>query len=148
MRSLTLWEPWATFMALGHKTIETRSWGTAYRGPLAIHASSRAPDESVVDQVCRRAGIPLDSMPRPDSWPLGRIVCVVELLGCERSTSEHDYPALQQALGDLSPGRVAWRTGGLRRLREPLPRCQGKMGLWTVPEEVLREIELSLAGAA
>lgn len=41
MKALTLHEPWATLVALGVKTIETRSWSTAYRGPLAIHAALR-----------------------------------------------------------------------------------------------------------
>ncbi len=38
MRALTLHQPWASLIALGVKTIETRSWSTSYRGPLAIHA--------------------------------------------------------------------------------------------------------------
>ncbi len=43
MKAITLWQPWATLVALGVKTIETRSWTTAYRGPLAIHAAARRP---------------------------------------------------------------------------------------------------------
>lgn len=42
-KALTLWQPWASLVALGVKTIETRSWSTAYRGPLAIHAAARRP---------------------------------------------------------------------------------------------------------
>jgi hypothetical protein len=38
MRILTLTQPWATLVATGAKRIETRSWSTAYRGPVAIHA--------------------------------------------------------------------------------------------------------------
>jgi hypothetical protein len=38
MKALTLHQPWATAVAEGIKTIETRSWSTSYRGPLAIHA--------------------------------------------------------------------------------------------------------------
>lgn len=41
MKALTLWQPWAALVAAGVKTIETRSWGTDYRGPLAIHASAK-----------------------------------------------------------------------------------------------------------
>lgn len=41
MKALTLHQPWASLIALGVKTIETRSWSTRYRGPLAIHASKR-----------------------------------------------------------------------------------------------------------
>ena len=39
MKLLSLWEPWATLMAIGAKKIETRSWATSYRGWLAIQAS-------------------------------------------------------------------------------------------------------------
>ncbi len=39
-RALTLWQPWASLIAIGAKTIETRSWSTAYRGPLLIHAGA------------------------------------------------------------------------------------------------------------
>ena len=44
MKALTLWQPWASLIGLGVKTIETRSWPTAYRGPLTIHAAARKPD--------------------------------------------------------------------------------------------------------
>lgn len=39
MKAITLTQPWATLVAIGVKKIETRSWATAYRGPLAIHAA-------------------------------------------------------------------------------------------------------------
>ncbi len=34
MKALTPHQPWASLMAWGVKTIETRGWATAYRGPL------------------------------------------------------------------------------------------------------------------
>jgi hypothetical protein len=49
MKALTLIQPWATLVALGEKQIETRSWDTKYRGPLAIHAGKKI-DKSVFDQ--------------------------------------------------------------------------------------------------
>lgn len=39
MKALTLWQPWAQLVAIGAKKIETRSWATKYRGPIAIHAA-------------------------------------------------------------------------------------------------------------
>ena len=44
MKALTLHQPWASLIAIGAKKIETRSWATSYRGPLAIHAAVRKPD--------------------------------------------------------------------------------------------------------
>src|SRR6202030_2406661 len=43
MKALTLTQPWATLVAIGAKRIETRSWPTLYRGPLAIYAAKRFP---------------------------------------------------------------------------------------------------------
>ncbi len=49
MKALTLYQPWATLVALGAKRIETRSWTTKYRGPLAIHVSKR---KNIDDLMC------------------------------------------------------------------------------------------------
>lgn len=45
MRAITVHQPWASLVAANVKTIETRSWSTKYRGPLAIHAAKRLPKE-------------------------------------------------------------------------------------------------------
>src|SRR3954451_22243677 len=49
--ALTLTQPWATLVAIGAKQIETRSWGTSYRGWLAIHAAKGYPDAAKAE--CR-----------------------------------------------------------------------------------------------
>ncbi|MHB8318142.1 MAG: ASCH domain-containing protein [Acidimicrobiales bacterium] len=49
-KALTLYQPLASLVALGIKTIETRSWSTQYRGRLAIHAAKSAPNpEDCID---------------------------------------------------------------------------------------------------
>jgi activating signal cointegrator 1 len=46
MKAITLTQPWAELVSLGVKEIETRSWKTRYRGPLAIHAAMKFPGEA------------------------------------------------------------------------------------------------------
>jgi activating signal cointegrator 1 len=46
VKALSLWQPWASLVALGVKTLETRSWSTSHRGPLAIHAAAAVPDHA------------------------------------------------------------------------------------------------------
>src|SRR6266699_6473957 len=41
--ALTMTDPWGSLVAAGAKRIETRSWSTAYRGPLAIHVAKTLP---------------------------------------------------------------------------------------------------------
>lgn len=41
MKAISLWQPWASLIAAGVKSIETRGWPTNYRGQIAIHAAKR-----------------------------------------------------------------------------------------------------------
>ena len=41
MKALSIKEPWASLISNGHKTIETRTWKTAYRGKLLLCASRK-----------------------------------------------------------------------------------------------------------
>lgn len=86
MKALTVRQPWASLIALGVKTIETRSWSTRYRGPLAVHAGKARPD------LCWEGGgyaIAADDDGRfmyrghlgaRSSLPLGAVVAVVDLI--------------------------------------------------------------------
>lgn len=38
MKALSIQQPWADAIAYGHKPVENRTWFTAYRGPLLLHA--------------------------------------------------------------------------------------------------------------
>ncbi len=68
-RALSLLQPWATLVVLGIKTVETRSWRTAYRGPLLIHASnSRAGRElATFPQITKH-------IPAFSSLPFGAVI--------------------------------------------------------------------------
>lgn len=89
MKALTLTQPWATLVALGAKRIETRSWSTSYRGPLAIHAAKRLADlgsEHELMLLCRRepfrsALIGAGYLGTP-GLPRGAIVATCTLLDC------------------------------------------------------------------
>ena len=39
MKCLSILQPWAWAIIHGGKDVENRTWRTAYRGPLLIHAS-------------------------------------------------------------------------------------------------------------
>lgn len=86
MKALTLHQPWASLIALGVKTIETRSWSTKYRGPLAVHAGSRqvhtgqffmlARDAVRFGQITREQEAEFRAL----DVPLGAIVATCELV--------------------------------------------------------------------
>lgn len=152
MKALTLTQPWATLVAIGAKAVETRSWRTPYRGPLAIHAAKRWTDddrdvcwEPVFRRVLDAAGLvdytpysDLDttSQERFDALPLGAIVALARLVDV---VPAHDHVERlgpqERAFGDYAPGRAAWLLADVRPLPTPLP-CPGARGLWAVPPEI------------
>ncbi len=42
------WQPWASLLVYGIKTIEGRNWDTKFRGKLWIAAASKEPDPEVI----------------------------------------------------------------------------------------------------
>ena len=94
MKAITLHQPWASLVAAGVKTVETRSWRTSYRGPLAIHAGLRRPRllERVGAWTVFTGSAPADTTDHIAvsgyhriPLPLGEIVATCELIDCVRA---------------------------------------------------------------
>lgn len=141
-RALTIWQPWASLIALGHKGWETRSWPTTHRGPLLIHAATRRPeayeayfDEEVAEYVRHLLG-PWQALPR------GCLLALCHLEDClpvqdvlQRDPLGGGIAPYEFELGDYSAGRWAWRTQVTNRLHPY--QVAGRQGLWTfqVPDK-------------
>ncbi len=67
----------------GLRTIETRSWSTSYRGPLAIYATKRKihRESSWENPQSRASHFALEEV-GVTSWHHGAITCVVDLVAC------------------------------------------------------------------
>lgn len=148
MKLISLWEPWATLMAIGAKRIETRSWSTPYRGWLAIHASKGGLSKRNLADCLNESVFRLALAGEPLS--LGCIVAVVRLVDCcpmeDRGCLPgvfRDYPALdtpqEREFGDFSEGRWAWVTEDLFRLPTPIP-FRAKQGLVDLSCETVMEL--------
>ena len=89
MKAITLHQPWATLVALGIKTIETRSWATRHRGRVVVHAAKKLPTPRVIgDWEVHRPGRrehywrvrPTDApWPQPP-LPLGAVVATATIV--------------------------------------------------------------------
>lgn len=136
MKALTLWQPWASLVAIGVKRVETRSWATSYRGPLAIHAAKVTPREARA--LTTQPFIYTRMVGAPFGYPEGVVLAIVELLDCvpaetwiahERAHGSHENVARESELGDLSPGRFAWVLGKRELLPKAIP-ARGRQQLW------------------
>ena len=145
MKTITLTQPWATLVAIGAKKIETRSWYTAYRGPLAIHAAKGFPKwakQFTAEPVCyeavmrRRAGAAANWFP---AYPTGAVIATCTLVDCMIAGSSTKvgmigkYAALltptELAFGDYDEGRYAWILGNVECFEHPI-QAKGALGLW------------------
>ena len=141
-RGLSLIQPWASLIACGAKAVETRSWKTAYRGPVLIHASKGFPKDCQRFALAERALLGC----LPHELPCAAVVARALLVNC-RATDEADFfgeaSDQERRLGDWSPGRYCFYLSNVERLAEPIP-WSGCLGLWSVPEELLRRVEAQL----
>ncbi len=139
---------WASLLGRG-KANETRSWATAYRGPIAIHASKRWTTAqrrlclmNAFYRALRNGGFEDD--PRSGiALPLGCIVGYAERLReCHTTNNVERIGGLSQEerlFGDYSLDRYAWVLTGYHVLAEPIP-WRGCQGMFNVPRKLFPEL--------
>ena len=144
VKAITLYQPWASLIVAGAKRFETRHWGTAYRGPLVIHAGRTLEVDTrnrLFVRFLMESGI--------GDWnrlPLGAAVGVTWLQGCWRGQSVLPHiDEREQAFGYFNaPERVAWEMVNPVAFEQPIP-MRGKQGLWDwplpLPDAVLAQFE-------
>jgi hypothetical protein len=141
MKALTLTQPWASLVAIGAKRIETRTWKTAYRGSLALHAAKGFPKWA--KETCRERMFAMEL--GPDVLPVGMVIATCRLISCiptrelrQNGVIEVDYLAgcgnfymsdSERLFGDYTPGRWAWLLADVRQLSTPVP-AKGALRLW------------------
>lgn len=157
MKALSLTQPWATLVSIGAKSIETRSWSTAYRGPIAVHAARRFPGDARLLCSLPTFGRSLveSGINNPGDLPLGAIIAVARLNAVDEidtgyaavvrgCSADGLLPPNEVSFGNYRPGRYAWQLEGVHRLATPVP-CHGMLGLWEIPADVNAAIDVQLA---
>lgn len=156
MPAATLWQPWASAVAVGFKLWETRSWMAPrglWGGLIAIHAG-KAPVSmmhmyALYDKLPKLREHPLFNPDAVEDLPRGVVVATATLVDCVRSTWSgfdphssdcqmlwtHEDETGDEILehddgwGDYSQGRCVWRLGGIEALDPPIP-ARGRQGIW------------------
>ena len=144
MKALTIWQPWATLIALGYKRIETRPRPYRYRGWLAVHAALRWEDDQKA--LCEREPFK-SALEGQGELPLGAIVGVgflsdcehTEILAAEILAGDSFWSGDELDFGDFTDGRAGLVIGPTRLIEPPIP-IRGHQGLWDVPEDVVAEL--------
>lgn len=135
MKAISLWQPWASAIAVLLKRNETRGWATKYRGPIAIHAAKRwQADQRVFAELAREQDARL-----PAELPFGAIVAVAWLEDCLPTMQVlPTVGALERLYGNYQPGRYAWPLRDIVALERPVP-YRGAQGFFEVPDILLMD---------
>jgi len=160
MRALTICQPWAHAIAWLGKCVENRTWGTAYRGPLLIHAGLARHwlTSSACLEVQLAAGITAPERAREwpsDPWKAGRmcafgaIVAVADLADVVHQSAGLSSKTIAAW---KASGAIAWFSGpyglALRQVR-PLHRpvaASGAQGLWVPSDDLVARVMDELEG--
>jgi len=149
LKAITIHQPYASLIAVGCKTIETRSWVTKYRGQLAIHASRKF-TYGVIDVLCRlnqiwretmkSLGIDYEKGFRISPLPHGAVIATCRLVDCILITELYaaELTDHERTFGDYTRGRFAWLLEDVRMLPKPVPaKGMQRLWNWTPPEGVV-----------
>ena len=135
MRTISLWQPWASLWCSPHKIHETRDWPTKHRGWLLVHASKKMVKQVDLDLADILAG------EFGGCWasdlPVGAIIGAVNIVNCRRTDelafntkeAQTDY-----VCGNFAPGRYAWERGEWRQFAKQIP-YRGAQGFFSVDLE-------------
>ena len=148
MKVLTLWQPWATLVAIGAKRIETRSWRTNHRGPLAIHAAASTKGLQACYREPFRSTLEAYGYQADATLPHMRIIAICNLADILPTQDVRSIVERRElAFGDYANGRHAWLLGDVMRLGYAIP-VSGRQGLWTYDYSGETTLIRDLIGAA
>ena len=118
--AISLWQPYASFIAIGVKPYETRHWRAPMRFMgvrVAIHAAKHPVPRTDFQWWQRVAGAtaPL---------PMGAMVCTAVIRSVHWA---QDVPS--DEYGDYTPGRFCWHLTEIEPIDPPIP-AKGAQGFW------------------
>ena len=156
MKALTVWQPWATLIAAGHKPYEFRGvTSTTWMKPaigqrIAIHAGMRKGVGKEVEKLLKAlhfgprpalaetAELYLATKPVP-TYPMGCFVCTA-VVG-EPVRGDEAARRLGMDVNDSDRPHTfnwGWPLTGIQTV--PAIPCRGFQGLWNVPADIARDI--------
>lgn len=144
MKALTIWQPWASLIMAGAKTVEWRGWACPkwiVGQRIAIHAGARPVKYSEIVDILDRIAEGETSLNGPlakemlllrhiDAWPLASVLGSATICA--------PVPALdwvrQHSPGFLDSDRIdhskfAWPLIDVERFEPPIP-ARGAQGFW------------------
>lgn len=137
MKALSINQPWASLIALGHKRYERRGVQTNYRGRIAIHATA---EKRSHEEILGIAAFQEDGL-LPEKLPFSAVIAIAEITDCIHASQEvmRGLTELDKRCCGSAPGGYLWKLENVQAIA-PIP-AKGQVGLWnwTPPEAISGE---------
>lgn len=155
MHAISLCQPYASLMAIGAKSWETRGFRISKRhGPMAICATLKTPPDCQRLLTLRTFRGPLERANLDaDNLPLGAVLAIGtpdEVISTKEWIRRHCqhgkmrfHHEEEYLFGDYGAGRFATHFPNVTRLKEPVP-CRGHQGIWPVSADLEAAIRAQL----
>lgn len=127
MKVISIKEPFATLIVKKHKTIETRSWKTSYRGEIYIHASKTMMKEKISENAFKYIN--------KEECHSSEIIGKANLVDCVEMSPEYikSINKKELELGIYEEGRYAWILDDVEEIK-PI-KAKGKLNIWEYKED-------------
>lgn len=127
LRCISLWQPWASFIAAKIKWVETRSYpapSTVIGCRIAIHAAQSFSGDKIAMQDKAIWALVMKKL--PPILPRGAIVATA-VVEASIPTEKLD----PDIFGNYGPGRFGWMLSEIEPLETPIS-CKGRQGIFKV----------------
>ena len=146
MKAISLWQPWATLVAMKLKTIETRThdrfkslWGER----IVIHAAKKFDEDAlwehhILEMIREKGGLlQAQNLVYASRMFAGKIVCTAMVMNTRWTPIVFELREdwNKQALCEVA-GKYCLFLGDIKILKKPIP-YKGRQGIFEVPEELI-----------
>ena len=130
MKTVSVWQPWASSFFDYGKPVENRKWYCSHRGPLLIHAALKQDEETM------RAFLEINpTMKRLSEFPRGVILGRVDMIDCVPIDRIGKYFTEEQDT-QWAFGPYCWVFKNATKFSQPI-RYRGQQGLFDVSDYLI-----------
>lgn len=139
MKVITLWQPWASFIALGWKTIETRThnrFNNLFGQTIAIHAGMNYDEdwkEYALPFMAPFMEVQAELMQNKFRKDCGKILCTTHVLSTGILSKRHSADSMIDCENTVRYGLFL---DELRMLQNPIS-IKGHQGIWNYDGEII-----------
>ncbi|KAG2451844.1 hypothetical protein HYH02_003620 [Chlamydomonas schloesseri] len=138
---LTMHQPWASLLVYGLKRIEGRTWDSAHRGRLWIHAAAKEMDPADLQELqayyTQVHALDGNTPQFPPAYPTSALLGCVDVVDVLPQAAVEHWPGLPDSCRMEATSPFCFLCENPKRLVVPQP-LKGEHKLWQLPKAMLK----------